>query len=189
MLAFAGVCALGSSMYSNKRRRSNDKTLEDDFDPMRPLNANPAKKLGKKKPIEHGLTTYMPLPDSEQSIKEAIESVVHQAGLSASAPTNILSAAEDQVQQVLAGQAAKVVQLLRKGEWKSEGSYQVNLFVLCYELWDDGAGDMVGRASSLARALHDQDLVLFEEGGSESMSCVSLSERGRKLADRIMSPV
>ena len=176
-------------MYSKRRRSSESQPPEDNFDPMRPLNANPAKKPGKKKPIEHGLTTYMPLPDSEQSIKEAIESVVHQAGLSSSAPTNILSAAEDQVQQVLAGQAAKVVQLLRKGEWKSEGSYQVNLFVLCYELWDDGAGDMVGRASSLARALHDQDLVLFEEGGSESMSCVSLSERGRKLADRIMSPV
>ena len=91
----------------------------------------------------------------------------------------------------LASEAARVVQSLRSGEWRHDGSYQVSLFVLSHLLWDDGAGDRVGKTGEMARILQGEGLVevLSSEQSGSGLTCVRLTAQGRQLADQILSPL
>ena len=91
----------------------------------------------------------------------------------------------------LASEAARVVQSLRSGEWRHDGSYQVSLFVLSHLLWDDGAGERVGKTGEMARILQEEGLVevLSSEQSGSGLTCVRLTAQGRQLADQILSPL
>lgn len=118
--------------------------------------------------------------------------VVEQMVAAASDAARLLEAASPEHFEVLgddliAGQAAQVLMHLRRGEWQASGAYRANLFVLSYELFSDGAGELVGKTAELAERLDDRGLVKVASG--DGVTCVGLSSRGRGMADRMLSPL
>lgn len=132
-------------------------------------------------------TVYCP-PAEVEKILEAVEEASGQSAARlgqirlTQLPEEILGVQGE----ILAGQAGQVLAHLRRGEWQASGAYRASLFVISHELWLDGAGDLVGRASELARILERQGLVEVQDDG---ITCLALTPKGRSLADQMLSPL
>lgn len=127
-------------------------------------------------------TVYYP-PAQVEKILEAVEEASSRSATQLGRlPEELLGVKGE----ILAGQAGQVLAHLRRGEWQASGVYRASLFVISHELWLDGAGDLVGRASELARILERQGLVEVQDDG---ITCIVLTPKGRSLADQMLSPL
>ena len=135
-----------------------------------------------------------PSPVDDQGIEVIIEEIVEAAGHGAELAELQPAPEIDEdfhYGELLAGEAAKLLHLLRRGEWNQGGAFKANLFVLSYCLFDDASGESLGRVLDLVEGMQGQGLVKLSEfkSGASGVRCVKLRPKGRAMADRTLSPL